>query len=79
MKQESNGLTISKRKSNNGEDWYSAKFYYEVNDACERFWNNDQISHFVKGEPVRTGMPRKRPRSDFNNNYKRTKIHRKGS
>ena len=80
MKQESNGLNVARRSKNNGDDWFSMKFYHEVNEACERFWGNDKISHFVKGEPIRTGVPRKRPNADMSwNQYKRTKVHRKGA
>ena len=78
MKQESNGLNVSERSQNNGDDWFSMKFYYEVNEACDRFWANDRISHFVNGVPQRTGIPRKRPSVGFNQ-FKRTTIHRKGA
>ena len=68
-----NGLTTSAKTSNNGDDFFSRNFYYEVLEAFDRFWANTQVSHFVDGVPVRTSIPRKKPKhlQVFNNEFEK--------
>jgi hypothetical protein len=61
MNKKDKGLVPQERTSNNGDDYMSTKFYYEVIRASERFWNNTQVSHFENGVAVRTDIPRRKP------------------